>query len=177
MEIKGGIVEIIKASFINLKKFFAFQNYSRAKKRMILALAILIISLGVFLSYFLFFYITPVSSSQEFVDAIINCKKVSWIREDIQASWLYIIKGDAKEGECEIEIQLLKIKKGAIDNEKLEGEKMTCTILKNEIKLPEKDFSQCTGVLKEELQGIIIQRMHNYLLENLEKADEGIEGI
>lgn len=154
-----------------------FQRYSNIQKRVGLALIILIIALVAFSSYFWFFYVRPVSNSQEFVDAMVHCKRVSWIREDIQASWLYTITGNAKGNTCDVEVQLLKMKEGTIDNEKLQGKKMTCTILKSEIKLPEKDLSNCEGELKEKLQEIIIQRMHNYLLKNIGEVKEEFSGI
>ena len=49
---------------------------------------------------------------------------------------------------------------------------MTCRVLKDEIKLPEKDLSRCTGSLKEKLQEIIIQKMHSYLLDNLGNVNQ-----
>jgi len=143
------------------------QGYNNIKKRVGFSLVILIIALIVFSIYFLVSYVKPISNSQEFVDAMVNCKKVSWVREDTQASWLYTIRGNAKKDACNVEVQLLNMKLGGIDNEKLQGEKMICRVLKDEIKLPERDISRCTGLLKEKLQEIIIQKMHSYLLDNL----------
>lgn len=177
MWFKRGITKKSDIGFNGLKGFFKFQGYNNIQKRVGLALIILIIALVAFSSYFLFFYVKPVSSGQEFVNAMTDCKRVSWIREDIQANWAYTIIGNAKEEACNVEVQLLKIKKGTIDNEKLQGKKMTCIILKDEIKLPEKDLFQCTGILKEELQELIIEKMHGYLLENLVETNEEFEGI
>ena len=154
-----------------------FQRYSNIQKRVGLALIILIIALVAFSSYFLFFHVRQCEDAECFVDAMIHCKRVSWIREDIQASWLYIITGNAKGDVCDVEVQLLEIKQGAIDNEKIQGKKMTCTFLKSEIRLPEKDLFNCEGELKEKLQEIIIQKMHNYLLNNLGEVGGEFEGI
>jgi len=144
-----------------------YKQYSKLQKRVGIALVILIIALIIFSGYFLFFYARPCADSTCFVNAMTTCKSVSWIREDVQASWLYTIKGTAKTNACKVEVQLLKIKQGTIDTEQLQGKKMTCTLNKGETKFPEKDISKCSGVLKEELQNIIIQRMHSYLLENI----------
>jgi len=154
-----------------------FQGYSKTQKRVGLALVILIIALIVFSSYFLFFYTKQCDTAECFVSAIANCKRVSWIREDIQANWLYTITGDAKGDSCSVEVRLLKIKEGTIENEELQGKKMDCIILKNDIKLPEKQLSQCTGLLKEELQGIIIKEIHDYLLNSVGEIKEEFEGI
>jgi len=177
MWFKRSITKGFDAGSGGLKTFFTSQGYNNIQKRVGLALIILIIALITFSSYFLFFYVRPVSNVQEFVDAMANCKKVSWTREDIQANWLYTITGNAKGDACDVEVQLLKMKEGAIGNEELQGKKMTCVILKSEIKLPEKDISRCTGLLKEELQEIIIQRIHNYLLNNIGEVKEEFEGI
>lgn len=107
-----------------------------------------------------------------FNSAMDNCKRISWVREDAQASWVYQVTGNAKGDTCKVNVKLLKLKEGTIDSEKLEGLEMVCTMPKTETQFPEKDISVCSGLLKEELQDIIIQRMHNYLLENLGSISE-----
>ena len=149
----------------------------RIKKRVGIALIILVLALIIFSGYFLIFYAKPVSTSQEFTNSLNTCKRVSWIREDVQASWLYTIKGNEKGDACKIEVQLLKIKQGTIDTEKLQGQEMICTMLKTETQFPEKNIAQCTGKLKEDLQDIIIQRMHNYLLENVGEIQQEFAGV
>jgi len=54
---------------------------------------------------------------------------------------------------------------------------MLCIIPKEEISFPEKDISRCTGLLKEEMQDLIIQRMHNYLLKNVGQISQEFERI
>tara|TARA_Y100000310_G_scaffold268360_1_gene280933 strand:+ start:1397 stop:1918 length:522 start_codon:yes stop_codon:yes gene_type:complete len=153
------------------------QGYKNPQKRVGFALTIIIIALIAFSGYFLFFYSRPVNTSEEFLDAMANCRDVSWIREDAQASWLYKIKGGINGDACEIEVVLLKMKEGTIESEKLQGKTMTCSFQKGESRFPEKDISRCSGVLKEELQDIIIQRMHNYLLQNVGEIREEFEGL
>lgn len=177
MWFKRGITKKLDDGSRDLKTFFTSQGYSNIQKRVGIALIILIIALIIFTGYFLFFHVRQCEDAECFVDAMSHCKKVSWIREDIQASWLYTITGNAKGDACNVEVQLLKIKGGTIDNEKLQGKKMTCTILKSEIRLPEKDLLNCEGELKEELQDLIIQRMHNYLLKNVGEVKEEFEKI
>jgi len=160
-----------------LKRLFSSQGYGNLQTRVGIALVVLIIGLIAFSSYFLFFYAKPVATSQEFVDSMSYCRDVSWIKEDAQASWLYKIKGGAKGDACEVEIKLLRMKEGTIEAEKLQGKKMICTVQKGETQFPEKDISKCTGKLKEELQDIIIQRMHNYLLQNVGEIKEEFEKL
>ncbi|GAI05144.1 unnamed protein product, partial [marine sediment metagenome] len=127
--------------------------------------------------YYIFFYAKPVLTNEEFTEAITTCKKVSWIKEDASASWLYTIKGHDAGDVCKVEIKLLKMKQGTIDSEKLQGKKMICSVLKGETEPPEKDISKCSGGLREELQDIIIQRMHNYLLQNIGEIKQEFEGL
>lgn len=156
---------------------FDFSHYDRKKRRVGTALVILIIALVIFTGYFLFFHERQCNTAECFVDAMKNCRPVSWIRADDQASWLYIIKSSAKNDACKIEVKLLEVKQGTIDSEKLQGESMICTMQKGETRFPEKEISKCSGVLKEDLQDLIIQRMHNYLLENVGEIKQEFSGI
>ena len=153
------------------------EDYIKLQKKVGLALVILFVALIIFSVYFLFYYAKPCKDSYCFVDSMVNCKRVSWIREDSQASWVYTIKGKADENSCKVDILLLKLKEGILENEVLEGKKMTCIVEKGSTQLPEKDISKCTGPLKEELQNLIIERMHNYLLENFGEIKEEFGGF
>ena len=56
--------------------------------------------------------------------------------------------------------------------ERLQNKEMVCIVSKGNSQTIEEDVSKCSGVLKGELQDIIIQRMHNYLLENIGEIKE-----
>jgi len=154
------------------RKIADFSYFKNTKKRVGLALIILIVALIIFTGYFLFFYEKKCENAGCFVDAMKTCKAVSWIRSDDQASWLYVIRKSFIGDNCEIEVKLLEVKQGTIESEKLAGKEMLCTIQKGEASFPEKDISRCTGLLKEEMQDLIIQRMHNYLLKNVGKVSQ-----
>ena len=158
------------------KKILESQGYGKLKTRVGMALIILVLSLVVFSLYFLFFYAKPCDNEACFVNAMVNCKRVSLVREDSQASWIYTVRG-SKNNLCNVEVKLLKIKQGTMDSEDLQGKKMSCLVQKASSQFPEKDISKCTGVLKEELQNIIIKRMHNYLLENVGEIRQEFEGL
>jgi|SRR3989344_3747308 len=172
MEFKRGIREIK-----SLGRIADFSHYDKKKRRVGLALVILITALIIFTGYFLFFYERQCQDPECFVEAMKNCKRVSWIRADDQASWLYNIKTNAENDACKIEVKLLEVKQGTIDSERLQGEKMLCMVQKGETRFPEKDISRCTGILKEDMQDLIIQRMHNYLLENVGEIKQEFGGI
>ena len=42
---------------------------------------------------------------------------------------------------------------------------------------PERDLSMCHGRLKEELQGIIITKLHTYIIDNLGKLDDELSKV
>jgi len=149
------------------KKLSGKEQLKVLKQRTIIAMVVLIAALIVFLFWLFFLHAKPCADTDCFFDAVEKCKKVSWIKEDAQATWVYTIKGSAENNTCEVEVELVKMKEGTIDSEKLQGKAMTCEVLKGEVAYPEKDTSRCTGPLKEELQDIIIQRLHSYILENV----------
>ena len=126
--------------------------------------------------YYLIFSVKACDTKECFEKAILNCKRVSWMRQDEQAAWNYKIIGRGEES-CTVEVSLLKLNKGKIDSEKLIGKEMTCDLIKGSTDFPEKDISRCHGVLKEEMQDVIIQRMHDYLLQNVGKLEEGLDKI
>ena len=158
------------------KKILESQGYGNLKTKVGIALIILVLALIVFSIYFLLFYAKPCGDEECFVNARVNCKRVSLVREDSQSSWLYTIRG-SKNDLCNVEVKLLKIKQGNMDSEDLQGQKMSCLVQKASSQFTEKDISKCTGVLKEELQNIIIKRMHNYLLENVGEIKQEFEGF
>ena len=147
------------------------------KKRVGVALIILVIALVGFSVWFFIGYSKPCGDSACYSNAIKSCKHVSWVKEDAQASWVYTIKGNTEGDNCEVEVRLREMKQGTIDSEKLEGKDMLCTVLKSDTQFPEKDISRCSGELKEELQDLIIQRMHNYLLENVGEIQQEFVGF
>jgi hypothetical protein len=148
-----------------IKRFLERQGYENIRGRLILGLIILVLAFVIFLTYFIFFQAKTCQDSQCFRDSLKKCDKARWIREDSQASWLYTIKGGRDI--CEVDVELLLIKGGAIENEELQGQKMTCMIQKGSEENPEDDMTKCSGPLREGIQEIVIQRMHNYILENL----------
>ena len=96
-----------------------------------------------------------------------KCSRVSFIKEDSKASWYYEIQGNIGKDSCIVKIKLLKMNSGDIDTVVLEGSEMKCIVNKGETIAPEENMKSCSGLLKEKLQEIIIDRMHSYLLQNL----------
>jgi len=150
-----------------MKDFFEAQGYRNIKKRILIAITILIIIILAVAIYLTIFKTEKCQDKECFFNSLENCKRVSWINENEKSTFKYTILSNLDNQECKINVQLLNIKQGSVDNEKLLGKSMICNILKLETQYPEEDLSMCSGPLKEEMQDLIIKKMHNYLLENL----------
>jgi len=162
---------------LNKKILEILEKQGYTQKKLLLGLILLFIVLLVFSIYYLYFHSQPCRDLNCFYSAMESCKRVSWIREDNQASWAYKIIGNKAGDACSVEVRLLKMKQGSISNEGLQDKKMVCEVLKSNLKFPESDIFKCSGPLKEEMQNILIQRMHNYLLENLGEIEQGFKGV
>jgi len=164
---------------IEHREKFEWKNRKNLKK-LYIALVILIFAVLVYLGYFVFFAAKACKDLECFENAMLDCDKVWMIREDESAAWRYEIQGsfgNSEDDVCSVKVDLLKIKKGEIKIEDLQGDSMICKVQKGSGIFPEEDMSRCNGVLKEELQEILIQRMHNYLLENLGEIKEEFVGV
>ena len=102
--------------------------------------------------------------------------KTSFVNDKPDATWEYLIKGEA-DGECVINAKILSIKQGDADKQKLEGLDMDCSLPLGSISAPESDISRCHGMLKEEMQNLIIQKLHAYIVDNVAQISEELENL
>lgn len=142
------------------------------RKTILKLLVVFAVVLAVLLVLYYFFLFTERCENQScFNNYLVQCKRISWINDAEEATWLYTIKG--KSGRtCEVEIKLLVIKKGKLDIGAAEGKSMVCSLPLDVMANPGSDLALCTGPLKEELQDLIIKKMHSYILENLGEISE-----
>ena len=148
----------------------------KSKKKIYLALIILVVGV-IGINLYFFSYIPKSCENIEcYGKALVDCRKVWVINEDENYVWRYEILNEGNNN-CNVEVILLKMKDGTINVEDLEGKSMVCRVEKVGDILPEKDMLRCSGILKEELQEIIIDRLHNYLLENIGEINENLKRI
>lgn len=121
--------------------------------------------------YFTFFFSYTCEDLSCFQAHQEKCSKTKFIRESESITWSYKIKGD-DGGLCGIDAEILQVKKGDIDKIRLEGKSMMCYLPLGSTSLPELDLSRCNGILKEELQNIIIKNLHTYIVENIGEITE-----
>jgi len=140
---------------------------------LIIILSLIIIVFGIFI-YLLFFRTINCQINDEecFSKSIINCERALFIRDGDDFTTSYSIKGNSNGG-CEVTVNILQVKKGSNELSVLEGKSMDCIIpIGLDIKNPESEIKNCNGLLKEEIQNIIIQKMHSQLIENIYQIRE-----
>jgi hypothetical protein len=128
------------------------------------------------LIYLAGFYTEKCEGFECFKETMEKCAPVYYVNEETEASWGYEIKG-LSGSLCEVEVKLLLAKQGELGIDSLVGEKMSCFYPKGLGVYPEEDLSVCHGRLKEDLQQIIINKLHAYIIENLGKIDKEINAI
>jgi len=103
-----------------------------------------------------------------------RCSKASFVNEEAEASWGYTVS-EKSGNQCVIKVNLLLAKQGELGISELVGQEMECSYPLGSAAYAEKDLSKCHGILKEELQTLIINKLHAYLLENLGQVEEGLK--
>ena len=152
-------------------------NSEKYKKRIFLALFILVVGIVVYFAYFKLLSAKQCNNLECYENALLGCKKVWVLNEDANYIWRYEILEENDKNSCNVRVTLLKIKQANIDIEDFQGKEMTCRVRKVDDILPEKDMLRCNGLLKEKLQEIIIDRMHNYLLQNIGEISKELKEI
>ena len=141
--------------------------------------AILLILAGflvLFLIYYIFLYAKKCDNQECFNSHLYLCSKATYLDDKEDGTWFYSIKG--KElGSCLVNVKLLQAKKGAAGLEKIEGYDMDCYLALGYVVQPQADLSFCHGRLKEEIQDMLIQKMHSYILSNLGTIGEELKKI
>jgi len=137
----------------------------------IISVLVLILGLSIFI-YFFEFQITKCENLECYHENLLDCKKSYVINEDDNYVYRYEILGSEGISYCNVDVRLLKVKDGGIDAEDLEGLNMICKANRFENIFPQDDILACSGKLREELQEIIIDRMHNQILQNMQQIKE-----
>ncbi|RMD66473.1 hypothetical protein D6817_04005 [Candidatus Pacearchaeota archaeon] len=143
------------------------------KKRVIVTYAVLALVFLVVALKFTFFAVKDCGSFECFQDSLKRCERARYVNDAVEASWEYETIG-REGGACKVNVRFLQPKEGELALQKLSGLEMVCYIPLGVGDYPEKDLNKCTGKLKEEMQAIIIKRLHTYILQNLGEIDESL---
>lgn len=142
--------------------------------KIFLGIIILIVAVLIAFVAYLYLYKEKCESFECFQKNMARCTGAVYVNSEPEADWRYEVDGISTEG-CKVNVKLLQAKKGDLGVDKLQGFEMSCYYPIGVSSYPEKDLSACHGRLKEELQGIIIEKLHTHILENLGKIDEGLK--
>jgi len=138
----------------------------KKKSKLTLFIPLIIIILLFIIGYFAFLYPINCEADACFLASLQKCSKANYIRDDKNAVWKYQVQG--KEGDkCKVMVAFVQAKEGISETESLEGKDMICKIPLRVAQNPEDDLSYCSGELKEKMLEIIIQRMHEYIYQNM----------
>ena len=142
-------------------------------KRGVLGIIVLIVLI---LALYLTFGSEDCPNFDCFRQQMIECKFATYVNEEAEASWGYKIIG--KSGNmCQIEVTLLGAKEGTLNLRQYEGNSMICAYDLGIATYPEKDLSQCSGELKENLQSVIIDKLFRYIVDNVGEIKEELREV
>lgn len=139
-------------------------NFLNKKVIISLVIVLLIVSL-----YFTFFSTSNCKDITCFDKALKGCRKAKFSNVQDDATWVYAIKG-MKEENCIVNVKSINVMVPEAKN--IENKEMVCSIPSGIVISPESELDNCHGILKEELQNIIMVKLHRYIVENLGKISD-----
>ena len=143
------------------------------KRGLIISIIFVVLAIAVFIT---FFYQPRCDNLVCWETKLVECSRATYINNPLDVTWEYKINGE-KEGKCEVEVTALQIKRGLRKTEVLEGKSMTCLLPLGTTAAPEANPNLCTGRLKEEIQNLIIIKLHEYVVQNVGQIDEALREI
>jgi hypothetical protein len=123
-------------------------------------------------------FILPTCSTEAcFKTELWKCSKVSFLNAGENSTWMYKIEGFSGD-ECVVYAKAVSIKADVATGTALSGKDMTCYIPKNVLGsfMPEEKIEYCHGLLKEEIQRLMIEKMHLYIVQNIGKMNQSSFG-
>lgn len=148
------------------------------KKKLIFVISILaiLILIGAFYFTFIFHYSCDNNNMACFRAYQEKCIKATIINEADGIIWKYTIQGK-KDNMCKISAEVIKLTSGDIDKKVLEDKSMDCYLNIGSLALPDSDINKCHGLLKEELQALIINQLHAYIVSNVKNIGSELAEI
>ena len=145
------------------------------RRRIYIALIVVALIILLAAAVYVLLYKGPDCSNEScFNERLTQCKQATYIKENTQNSLKYTVLGKKSES-CVVKVKVLQIKEGSLDLSVLEGKEMTCELPYGVYMAPESDINLCHGLLKEEIQSVLIERIHAQLIENLGKIKAEID--
>ena len=145
-------------------------------KGIIILLLIIIAIAGIAIAtYSLLTYKKVCDDEVCFAEALTNCSKAIYLSNNQETVVRYTILG-ASEKTCLVNVEMLQIKQGFLQVESMVGKEMVCTAPLGVYILPDENIKNCHGLLKEEIQDILLQRLYSQIAQNIEQIGKEIAG-
>ena len=142
---------------------------------------VVIVIIAVVAVYVTFFYHPTCADIECWDSKLRECSRATYVNNPADVTWEYTILGKAvdenEEERCEVRVLAMDIKRGLKKTEILEGKEMVCYLPLGIVTAPEGNPNICQGRLKEEMQGLIIQKLHEYIVQNLGEIGEDVTSI
>ncbi|MFA6022500.1 MAG: hypothetical protein WC781_00255 [Candidatus Pacearchaeota archaeon] len=144
------------------------------KGKLILGIIILIVL--VLAVFFTFIYTPKCKDVSCWESKLKSCSKASYMNDAKDITWQYKILGKSGN-KCQVYVKALEVKQGLTSAMILQGKDMKCLLPYGIIASPESNPNLCNGILKEEMQTLIIQKLHQYILQNIGTISQELLGI
>lgn len=146
------------------------------QKRVKWALAIIAtIVLAVAIVY-VYFNLRECKDRECFNAKLVSCSQYRYVDNAEEAVWLYKIQGksETNTNSCIVDVKLVQIKNGNVAISGGEGKNMVCSLPLGVVVSPPSDIGKCSGQLREFMQSLIIDKLHQYILSNLGQIDQSL---
>lgn len=140
-------------------------NFRKKLTFLVILITLLFIFLIGFLIYSSFFYYASCENDECFFSYLENCERVSYVVSN-DFDVIYRVEGRSLAG-CEVVVSI-DDKDNIIGLEELyKGTNMVCNVRAGYVSYPEHDLERCSGMLKEGLQEVLIDRLKVEIARNI----------
>ena len=138
-----------------------------------MTLIFVILACILFLFWANFFYEKKCDSLSCFNANLAECKSAVYTNTEDNITFEYKVLGK-NSGKCDVNVRFISGELYEEDVANLIDKEMICSLPLNTLIKPEANIDNCHGILKEELQKLIISKMHTYIVQNLGKINTEI---
>ena len=136
----------------------------------LIILILIVIAVAVYFTVF-FYYKCPNNDAACYLSHQEKCARTKFTYDKEDTTMYYKIKGKTNDM-CDIQVRILEVKVGSAEKINLKNKEMVCSLPIGSVRYPEEDLKKCHGILREEIQEIIIKNAHAYIVSNIGKVSE-----
>lgn len=126
-------------------------------------------------AYFIITYKSTCFDETCFISSLTNCKPSIYLSNKQDTVVQYTIKGISGNN-CMTNVKILQVKEGSQQVSSIVGKDMDCAVSLGVYIMPDENIQNCHGLLKEEIQEMIIQRMYSQIVQNIDQVSKEVTG-